>query len=270
MHIMKCGAFLAAGDTPAPLHIHRAHTMHTHWARLGLKIATVAVGRLWWRAAGSWRGGGIGGRGEDQAWLRAEWVGWLMSNEAGCQHKPVIEGGCELPQRIFHVLWQLQHSRDGSQRALVIIVCYYRLDSVYLSISCFARTKCGVHRWAYGHRRNGEMRNSLRICSDLLCTFIAFIAPSGKANLTARPTRAIWLKCLTYTTHQKESFHSFLKSCFVMIFWSLSFFSIHSWVVCLVKCSSPGSLGLWSGAAAGWKATHICQRLEFSTSINQT
>lgn len=142
--------------------------------------------------------------GGGQAWLKAGWVGWLMSSEAGCQREPVIEGGCELPQWIFHVLWQLQHSRSGSQRAVVIIVCYYGLDSVYLSISCFTRTKRGAHRWSYGRRRNSEMCNSLRIRSDLLCTFIA-LALSGKANLTARPTWAIWLKCLTYTTHQKET-----------------------------------------------------------------
>lgn len=27
----------------------------------------------------------------------AGWDGWLMNREAGCQCKPVIEGGCELP-----------------------------------------------------------------------------------------------------------------------------------------------------------------------------
>lgn len=41
------------------------------------------------------------GNGERQGWLMTGWAGWVINREAGCQSKPVIEGGCELPPLNF-------------------------------------------------------------------------------------------------------------------------------------------------------------------------
>lgn len=83
------------------------------------------------------------------------------------------------------------------------------------------------------------------------------------------------LKNLTYSTRTNRHKENFISENFTtgVLLWEKSpSFSIliQSRVVCLVKCRSPGRLGLWSSGAAGWKGTQVCLCLKSSASINQT
>lgn len=81
------------------------------------------------------------GNGESRGWLMTGWDGWLMNREAGCQCKPVIEGGCEPPPWIYNVPWQLQHSTGCLQGASSSHNMLLQTGLLYVSVSCF-KQKC--------------------------------------------------------------------------------------------------------------------------------
>lgn len=57
------------------------------------------------------------------------WDGWLMNREAGCQCKPVIEGGCELPHEFTMFPDSSSTAQAAYKELAVAIICSYILDS---------------------------------------------------------------------------------------------------------------------------------------------
>lgn len=90
---------------------------------------------------------------------------WLMNREAGCQSKPVIEGGCELPPWIFNVPWQLQHSSDcleGASRSPHLLL---HAGLLYIALLAALKGKCV---WT------GEMMGANVKFIDILLTYIMY------------------------------------------------------------------------------------------------
>lgn len=113
----------------------------------------------WWRR---WNIGSLEWEWGKRGWLMAGWDGWLMNREAGCQCKPVIEGGCELPPWIYNVPWLLQHSTGCLQGASSSHNLLLHTGLLYVSVSCF-KQKCIVYGSKY--EKNGQFTYVIYISS---------------------------------------------------------------------------------------------------------